>query len=353
MLKARIIGTGSYLPGKILTNHDLARKVPDKSEENKRGFDIQDCRQKLSRENVNISNITREDLFDNWAQRLSGIEKRCIYSPSFLEYEKSTEVMASIAAIRALDHAKLKGKDLDMIILSSFTQGWDVPNPAATVGNEIGAEEYESLTISTACTGFIQGIILAERAIRLGNHKNVLVVASETLSKVTNYNDAKTAVLFGDGAGAVVLTADQTGILGTVARTQYAENILFKRDIGYLEMEGGREVMKKAVRLMAKAAKESLEIAGLSIDDMKYSIPHQANMRILRGYGGTSGINTGEERIVNTIRNFGNTSAASVGIAFDKAVKGEVENCRINKGDILTMTALGGGLVYAGVALEF
>lgn len=355
MRTARIIGTGSYLGKRIVTNRELAEKAPDKSEANPKGFDIEYWKKKLYEEGVNVDKLKREDLFDDWGKKLTGIEKRHVYDNDFNQpkrFKSSTEYMGAEAAKQALGSASIPATKLDYIIVATFTPDPTIPNAAATIGDLIGAKSYESLTINTACTGFVEGMIQGWRSILCGHYEYVLVVASETLTKKTNYNDAKTAVLFSDGAGAAVLKADNTGILSYFADTEYSKNhITLEEDPGYIVMEGGSEVLRKAVRAMERAGRKSLEKAKLSLEEISYVIPHQANQRITMGL--RDKLKLPEERVIDTIKNFGNTSAASVGITLDKAIRGEVENYKIEKGDKLLLTSVGGGYTLASVLMEY
>jgi len=360
MKKARPIGTGSHLPSTIVDNKELSRKIPEKSEKYEKGFDIESWKEKLSGEDVDVGKMDREEIVDNWVRRLAGIEKRHIYVDEFDSVENfkgSTEHMGAEAAKKALEMAGVSPGELDLIVAATFTPNYQIANAAATIGHLIGTDGgHESLTINTACTGFIQGLGVADRAIRSGDCKYVLVVAAETLSKVTNYKDAKTAVLFADGAGAAVLRADDKGILGYFADTKYSPtHIVLEKHPGYVVMGAGPKessrVLREAVRAMEKAGNEALKKANLCLDDVDYIIPHQANQRITNSL--VEKLRFSEKRVIATIREFGNTSAASVGIALDKAVRGKVENCRIEKGNKLLLTSVGGGYTLAGLVAEY
>lgn len=359
MLTARIIGTGSYLPEKVIDNIELAKRVPNKSKENDRGFDEEAWKRKLSEEGIGFEKLSRDYFFSNWADRVSGTDKRHIFNNIFdtpKNFRSCSEEMGAEASKKALEMSGIKTNNLDCIIMCTFTPHYQVPNAAASVGHLIGKNKgHESITINTACTGFIQGLLIGYRAIRSRDHRNVLVVASETLSKVTNYNDAKTSILFADGAGAAVLRADNNkGILWGFADTEYSTRIALEEDVGYVVIgDDGKtsEVLRKAVRAMEIAERKVLEKTNLSLEDIAYLIPHQANQRITKSL--IEKLRFPEEKTVKTIKEFGNTSAASVAIALDKAIRGEIENIRIQDGDKLLLTAFAGGYTSAGMVLEY
>ena len=341
-----VTGTGSYLPKRILTNEDLYRKPGIK-----RNFD-EDAAGKP---------------FEPWAMGMTGISQRHVYTDDFMQdpnYIGAVENMAAEAGKRALESAGIQAKDLDHIILASFTQDQTVPNPGCAAGHLIGADGIPATHINNACAGFVYGIIQAQKEIQTGA-KNVLVVASEYLTKVTDYQDPKTAVLFADGAGAAVLSAEKigifkrfifkkhrTGILGYSRASDYeGDHIKLENKQGQknlVTMAGGDDVLKKAVRAMSEQTKNALIDANLNLDDIKYIVPHQANERITKGLAKRLKIPL--TKIVDTIENIGNTSGSSVAIALDKLVRGELTNYPLNKGDRILLTAVGVGYTMgAGV----
>lgn len=345
MLTARIIGTGSYLPKKCITNKEFYLE----KKEIRDSFDIEKVRADYPELKEGV------DVFCAWGVDRTGIEKRHIYNEDFNNSENfigSTENMGAEAAKKALDAAGLSAKDLDYIIFSSFTQENDIPNPACSLAYLIGAKEIGAIPINTACSGFIDGLIDAYCRIKSEHYKNILVVASETLTKVTNYKDPKTAILFADGAGAAVLQAADRGILSFYSESDYSqEHIKLKSRRGKVKMSGGPRVLKRAVEAMKKAGLKALERANLKLENIDYLIPHQANQRITKDLTHRLGIS--ENKVIETISNLGNTSGVSVAIALDKAVRGEIENRRIKRGDKLLLTAVGGGYTLAAMVLEY
>lgn len=347
----RIVGTGSFLPRKVLDNFELSERVPNKSEAYPKGFDLETAKTRHKQFS------SRGELFNAEAVKKSGIAKRCVYRGDFdhlLNFRGSAEHMGAEASEKALCAAEIPAEKLECIIATTFSANHEVPNMAATIGNLIGAKHYESLTINTACTGFIQGLLDAWDKTRAGRYNYVLVVASEYLTSKTNYNDFNTAILFADGAGAAVLKAEKagnSGILGGIAGTQYAKNIRLDSDLGYLVIENGGGVLKNAIELMGEVTERALENANLSRENINYFIPHQANKRITRGLIKKLGVP--KERVIDTIENYGNTSCASVPISLDKAVRGEIKDIRIKRGDRLCLTAFAGGFCYASLVMVY
>jgi len=348
MRTARIIGTGSYLPREIVTNKELSYKI--------RNFRADDAEKMLLRKGYNVEMMSDRELFDAWVQQVTGIKKRHFYTEDFDKrkgFIGSVENMGAEAAKEALNSAGISAKNLDYIIFSTFTQDLDIPNPACSLSHLIGAESIGGIPINTACSGFIDGLIDAYCRICSGFYKTILVVASERLSKVTNYDDPKTAVLFADGAGAVVLQKSETGILGFYSELDYSQEHIKLKSINYkkIEMGGGPNVLKRAVEAMEKAGLKALERANLKLEDIDYIIPHQANQRITKSLANK--LKIPKSKIIETINNFGNTSGASVAIALDKVIKGEVEGIKIKRGNKILLTSVGGGYTLASIAVEY
>jgi len=347
MKTARIIGTGSYLPKKCITNKELSSKVNN--------FKVDKAEYMLSQRGYDVKNMSNRELFDVWIKQVTGINKRHFYNKDFNKKENfigDTENMGAEAAKRALDSAGIKARDLDYIIMASFTPSLEIPNPACSLAYLIGVRGIGAIPINTACSGFIDGLIDAYCRIKSGHYKTILVTASETLTKRTNFNDPKTAVLFGDGAGAAVLQKSNRGILSFYSESDYSQEHI-KLDSERkekIQMGGGPKVLKRAVEAMEKAGLKALERANLSLKDIDYIIPHQANYRITKSL--INRLKVPKEKVIETISNLGNTSGVSVAIALDKAIKGEIKNRKIERGNKLLLTAVGGGYTLAGMVLE-
>lgn len=322
MSYARIVGTGSALPDRVLTNADLERMV-------------------------NTS--------DEWIRSRTGIESRHIAS----EGETTTD-LAETAARRALEAAGVKAEELDMIIVGTTTPDQIFPNVGTMVQHRIGANGCAAVSCEAACAGFIYALGIGEKFIRVGEAERVLVIGAETLSRMTDWTDRTTCVLFGDGAGAVVLAPDEEhGVLRTqlYADGKYSDLLYFPSGVskGFNDLKSGKdfvrmhgnEVFRVAVREFIKASKNILAATGLSADDLDWFIPHQANLRIVEAVAKRVGIPM--EKIVVTIQEHGNTSAASVPLALDVAVR----DGRVKPGQTLLFEAFGGGFTWGSALARF
>ena len=327
MPSARIIGTGSYLPPKVLTNADLEKLV---------------------------------DTSDEWILTRTGIVERRI-APE----EEATSDLALRAAQAALEAAGLDPADLDMILVATITPDMPFPSTACVLQDRLGARRAGALDISAACSGFIYGLGMADGLIRAGTARTVLLLGAETLSKVVNWQDRNTCVLFGDGAGAVVLRADEgeRGILSTHLYADGSKGSLLilpgcgsrhpvshaavDAGLAKMQMNGGNEVFKLAVRAMEDAALTALKQHGLEVSDVDHLITHQANLRIISALGQRLGVP--DHKVEVTIRKYGNTSAASIPIALDEAVRAG----RVKAGEIVLVCAFGGGLTWASSLIRW
>ncbi len=311
---ARIIGTGSYLPSKILTNYDLESML---------------------------------DTSDEWITSRTGIKQRHIISKK----EENNTYLAEQAAINALKSANIDAKELDLIIVATSTPDKIFPATATILQHKIGAN-CPAFDIQSVCSGFIFALTTAEKYIKDG-FNNVLVVGSDTLSSIIDWKDRSTAVLFGDGAGAVILTADNnTGILHTkicsdgsyLTSLQTTNNKINQH--GFISMNGN-DVFKIAVKTLSDLALITLKSTNTNITEIDFMVPHQANIRIITAVA--KKINLPMEKVVVTINKHGNTSAASIPLALDIAVK----DGRINKGNKLLLEGIGAGFSWGSVLLEF
>lgn len=325
----RILGTGGYAPERVLKNADLEKMV---------------------------------DTSDAWIVERTGIKERRIAAPG-----ESTSDMASAAARRALEMSGLHASDLSMIIVATISGDTPMPATAAHVQQKIGAGNVPAFDISAACGGFLFGLSIADQFIRTGHQKYILLVGVELLSRVLNWNDRTTCVLFGDGAGAVILgrgpdDGSGRGVLSTRIHTDgsLAEQLVIPgggsrepMSIDGLEKKrnkvhmSGQEIFKVAVKNLVSASKNALDDASLQPDEIKWVVAHQANLRILAQVSARIGIPM--ERFVLNIERYGNTSSASIPIALDEAVR----DGRIKAGDNLAMCALGAGISWGGAAVRF
>ncbi|MFC3883717.1 beta-ketoacyl-ACP synthase III [Bacillus songklensis] len=308
-MNAGIVGIGRYLPEKILRNADLEKMM---------------------------------DTSDEWIRTRTGIQERRIASD-----EVDTSDMAYEASLKALKDAGLTAEDLDLIIVATVTPDYPFPSVACMIQEKLGAKKAAAFDLSAACAGFMYGMITAQQFIEGGVYKHVLVVGVEKLSKIVNWEDRNTAVLFGDGAGAVVMgpVGEEHGILafelgadGTGAKHLYQDEYIFMN---------GREVFKFAVRQMGESSINVLEKAGLSKEDVDFLIPHQANIRIMEA--ARQRLELPEEKMSKTVHLYGNTSAASIPISIVE----ELENGKIKEDDVIVMVGFGGGLTWGAIAMRW
>ncbi|MGM0413823.1 MAG: beta-ketoacyl-ACP synthase III [Bacillota bacterium] len=323
--KAVITGVGKYLPEKVLTNYDLEEIV---------------------------------DTSDEWIKQRTGIEKRHIAAD-----DQPTSDLALRAAKEALANAGLSGEDLDLIIVATVTPDMAFPATACIIQDKLGAKNAAAFDLEAGCSGFVYGLSVGSKFIEAGQYENVLIIGAETLSKIINWKDRGTCILFGDGAGAAVLQAgEEGGILAThLGSDGSGSNTLYQEAGGSLKpaseetvaknmhtisMEGNK-VFRFAVKKMGSASLKVLNEAGLEPEDVDFFVPHQANTRIISA--AAKRLKLDEDNVIVNLPEYGNTSSASVPIALAEAV----ENNRIKDGDILVLVAFGAGLTWASAVLEW
>jgi 3-oxoacyl-[acyl-carrier-protein] synthase III len=368
-----IIGTGSYLPRKIVTNIDLHGLISN--------FDIEKARGAVSRYNDSafVNQLSEKELYDLWAKQLTGNEKRHFYDKDFDHLEGfvgPVENMGAEAGKKALEMAGLDPSELDEIIVATFTPELEISHAACSVARILGAENASGFTLNTACHGFMTGLIKGHQGIKCGDYRNVLVIASEQLTKKVNFNDPSTISLFADGAGAAVLQTSSTGISTHYSRLEPSDHIRLKDSQGewdYIEMPGGKEVLRSAITSMVNASKEVLETSGTPLERIKLAIPHQGNGRIITGY--KKRMKFPESKVVNVMRYIGNPSGASVPISLDmvvRASRGEpyslsnfenpeedrqlmdhLRQYRLEEGDKVLLTAVAGGYTYGAMLIDW
>lgn len=324
-LRSRIIGTGSHLPEKVLTNAELAKRV---------------------------------DTTDEWIVERTGIKERRIAKEG-----ETTAALAFQAAENALDAAGLQGNDLDLIIVATTTPDNTFPSTATKVQAMLGMDGGAAFDIQAVCSGFIYALSVGDNFIRAGQAKNILVIGAEVFSRIIDWEDRTTCVLFGDGAGAVVLQAQEVedgaagterGILSTHLHSDGKLRDLLYTDggpgstktVGHVRMLG-REVYRHAVTNLAAVVDEALQANGLSQSDIDWLVPHQANKRILDSTAKKLGLSP--DRVVITVDKHANTSAASVPLALDQAVR----DGRIQDGHLVLMEAMGGGLTWGSALVRW
>lgn len=314
-IRSRIIGCGSYLPSNVLTNEELSRRV---------------------------------DTTDEWIVARTGIRQRHIAAEN-----ETTSDLAYHAAVQAMQHAGVSASDIDMIIVATATPDNTFPATATKIQHRLGVVGF-AFDVQAVCSGFVYALTTADMYIRNSQAKTVLVIGAETFSRILDWEDRRTCVLFGDGAGAVIVqgyegtgTIEDQGILASRLHSDGSKYELLYVDggpsstqtVGHLQMEG-REVFRHAVTNLASVIREVLADTGIDAEQIDWLVPHQANQRILDGTARKFGISP--DRVVVTVDRHANTSAASIPLALSEAV----HDGRIKRGDIVVLEAMGGGFTW-------
>lgn len=340
-LTARIAGSGSYLPARVLDNAGLFEMDTIRE-----AFDVERARGSLRDEDA--AELSPAEVFDRWSRQVTGIRERRVIDPARGE---STESMSAEAGERALEAAGMEAEELDLIVAASLTESLQVPNLSCSIADRLGVPHVGGYALNAACAGFVYAFATGYAFIRAGVAENVLVTAGDTLSDVTDYSDPKLAVLFGDGAGAVVLTAARGdgGVVGPPYLTaEYSfEHMHLLGQYGcdrterdpYLRMGGGPHVLRNAIHTMSDAVDRALERAGLEREDVDFVVPHQANLRITRGLERQLRLPRG--RVIHTIEEYGNMSASTVAITLDELLRGR--HGELPDPATIVLTAVGGG----------
>jgi 3-oxoacyl-[acyl-carrier-protein] synthase-3 len=315
----KIISTGSYLPEKILTNDDLSKIV---------------------------------DTSDEWIRTRSGIRARHIAAQ-----DEETSDLALMSAKRALDAAGLAAMDIDLLVVATTTPDVIFPSTACIVQDKLGAKNAVAFDIQAVCSGFVYALSIVDKMVATGAYKNALVIGAEIYSRILNWNDRTTCVLFGDGAGAVVVTRSQTpGILATKLHSDGSRRAILnvpghvRNGVVYgdphVHMDGPA-VFKMAVNVMAEVCNETLAMANMTAAEIDWLVPHQANVRIIDATGKRLGV--APEKTIVTVQGQGNTSAASIPLALDTAVR----DGRIKPGDIVQTVGVGGGFTWGSALIRW
>jgi 3-oxoacyl-[acyl-carrier-protein] synthase-3 len=319
MTNNQILATGSYLPERVMTNDDLSKLV---------------------------------DTNDEWITERTGIKERHIASK-----EQKTSDLAYEAAKKAIDKANIDAQDIDLIIVATTTPDLTFPSTAVIVQGKLGIKSCSAFDIQAVCSGFIYGLTTADSLMKTLGLKKALVIGAETMSRIIDWKDRGTCILFGDGAGAVILEETEDSNKGILAANLYSDSqtkeLLYtdggtsaSQKAGHIHMEG-REVFKHAVSKLATCTKESLQKANLTTDEIDWVIPHQANQRILDAT--IKKLRVKEDKLISTVAKHANTSAASIPLALDNAV----EEGKVKKGDLLAIQAIGGGLTWGSAIVRY
>ncbi len=327
LLNSAVIGTGSYAPEKILTNHDLEKMV---------------------------------DTSDEWIRRRTGMVERRI-----ADENTASSDLGIKASLNAIEMAGIDPLEIDLIIVPTVTPDMLFPATACLIQKSIKAANAAAFDLSAGCSGFLYGLVIADQFIKCGKYKTVLVIATETLSKITDWTDRSTCVLFGDASGAAILqgTNEDRGIISSylAADGNYSDYELLGMPAGgsrapathetidkrmhYIKMRG-RELFKLGVKAMSEAGVRAMEMGNLTLDDVALCIPHQANKRIIDAVAERIGFP--EEKMFVNVFKYGNTSSATMAVALDEAIRAN----RVGPGDIVLIVSFGSGLTWASVAIR-
>ena len=315
MTFSKIIGSGSYLPARVLTNQDLEKML---------------------------------DTTDEWITTRTGIKQRHIIAD-----DQVTSDMAYEASKKALQEANLDAQDIDLIILATTTPDKIFPSTACTLQAKLGIPECPAFDVQAVCSGFIYALSIAEKFIKTGTSTTVLIVGADAMSRITDYKDRSNAILWGDGAGAVILKkSNEPGILSTHIHAQgkYEDMLHVPRrhngELDTIEMQGN-QVFKMAVNTLDAIVDQTLDANQLKKSDIDWLVPHQANIRILDATA--KKLSMSMDKVIVTIDKHGNTSAASIPLAFDEGVKAK----KIKKGQIVLMEAFGGGFTWGSALIKY
>lgn len=309
-MNAGITGVGKYVPENIVTNHDLEKIV---------------------------------DTNDKWIRTRTGIEERRIASDDL-----DTSDMAYYASEQAIRDAGISPTDIDLILIATVTPDKPFPTVACMLQERLGATKAAAMDVSAACAGFMYGVITAKQFIDTGVYKHVLVVGAEKLSKITDWTDRNTCVLFGDGAGAAVIgnVSEERGIKSFELGADGGGGKYLQQEEKFIQMNG-REVFKFAVRQMPESSLNVVKQAGLNKEDVDYLIPHQANIRIMEA--ARNKLDIPVEKMNTSVKKYGNTSSASIAIALAEAV----QNGDVKDDDFIVLVGFGGGLTWGAVGLRW
>ena len=316
-ITSKITSIGSYLPKKILTNFDLEKII---------------------------------DTSDDWIQSRTGIKERHVVE------DELTSDLGYLAAKNALEKSDLNDKDIDAIIVATTTPDRTFPSTATIIQEKLGIKNAFAFDVQAVCSGFVYALDIANNFIKSGSCKNILVIGAETLSKILDWKDRNSCVLFGDGAGAVILSKseDESGILSSILYSDGSFGDILQTDGGVsLNQKAGaitmvgKEVFKNAVEKMTSSVLKSLELANLTIDDLDHVVSHQANIRILNSVAKKLGLK--EDQAIIAVDKHANTSAASIPLALDYYL----QNHKIKKGSIVVMNALGAGLTLGSIVIRW
>lgn len=345
-----ISSTGSFLGDNAVDNKKLFPMI--------KNFDVSRATETIKKKGASVDGASAEEIFDLWVRQVCGVEQRSFFTQNQIKDEKFPELlneyMGYTAGKSALENGGIDPKTVDHLIYCSYTPNRLMPNPACMVAHYLGCPNISGFQMNTACSSFLDGLGIAYLMIKSGEYRRILVIASDLMSHNIDFGDVTTAILFGDGAAAAVVEKtsgdENTGILSYSAQTNYNNDMLIMDYAKPIKMGGGPLVQRNAVNAMAESLNRALNKANMKFADVRYLIPHQANLRIIQRLADKLAIPY--ERLVQSVVFTGNASCASVGIGLDLALRGKLEGINIQKNDILGITTVGGGYTYSGMAYK-
>lgn len=338
-----IIGTGCFLPPNITNNVSLFSKINN--------FDKDKAVLSLEKKGVSTSSLKDEEIFDQWVQQVSGIKTR-YYANDELKNSSfgPTEMMGYYAALKAIEDAEIDKNEIDTVIMASFTTKHLIPNGSISVAHLLGIEKTSGYIINTACSGFTDAVRAGYAHIAAGLSETVLVVASETMTDIVDWNDPTTAILFGDGAGAAILRKTNNPkdkLVAFSSRQKYSKEHITMEYSGLLHMDGGPNVQREAVNAMSSILNETLEKSGMNVNELDIVIPHQANIRILKQLA--SKLDYPFEKTAVSMDKIGNISCATIPVTLDLIRKNEIKYGYVKDKTTIGFTSVGGGYTFSSM----
>lgn len=340
----KVLGTGSFLPDKKINNLDLYKLISN--------FEYERAKQSLTKKGLEVENKSKEEIFDLWVKQVSGIEERRFITEDLANDPiGANERMGVLAAQRAIEDANIDKSLIDTVIYASFTPYRLIPNASITISHELGLTNTSGYILNTACSGFLDALEAASAKILAGHSKYALVVASEVLSNVIDYGDPTTAILFGDGAGAAVITLEEDVEYSYYSVQDYSPEHICMVNGDVLKMAGGPNVQKMAVNAMYNVLVKALENLNLSLSDLDMILPHQANLRIIKQLEKKLKLEE-QNKVITTIEQIGNISCATTAVSLDLYRKNKLEKYPYKENALIGMTAVGGGYTYSSIVFR-
>lgn len=349
-MSVKIIGTGRYCGDQCVSNEVLYKRISQ--------FDTNRAKETLKKKGNHVDELSHAQLFDLWVKQVCGVEQRYYFSknsiPSDHPFQYSTEYMGCEAAKKALQFAGIDSSSIEHVIFASYTPGQMMPNPACLSAHYVAQKNASALHINSACSSFLDGLILANMMIKSGEYKRIMVISADLMSEYMNYDDVTTAILFGDGACAAILEHDDqkdTGILSTASMTNYNRDMLSMEYGQNIKMQGGPLVQRNAVNAMYESLSKALSKTDYCENDLEYLLPHQANLRIILRLADK--IKIPYSQVLQSVKFTGNVSGAAIGLGMDMIFRGEIPGMKLKSNDLLGLTTVGGGYTYSGLVYRF